>query len=307
MKRGIAVAILLGLTLATGCALNPFGGDPVKQAKSMTPQGTPFNQALYRAYLTRAEEKVQLGERDEARYFAGRARMAGDGQAVLPEDLAMDRLGEDSFKALNGAHDQLVRLLVDGGRDHAPEEAAQSQSFFDCWVKAAEAKNAGETSRCQTAFASGISNLQTALNTATSPAQITLAAPSAQGEQPAPSAQPSGTTPGAGRAYKIYFGFDEWHLSAEALTTITEAIDTARKEGQAEIVATGHTDRAGPAPYNLRLSKRRADVVKEVMVQMGARGEAIKVEAYGESRPEVKTADDVKEAKNRRVEINLVP
>jgi outer membrane protein OmpA-like peptidoglycan-associated protein len=55
------------------------------------------------------------------------------------------------------------------------------------------------------------------------------------------------------------------------------------------------------------LSKRRADVVKEVMIQMGARGDAIKVEAHGESDPAVKTADGVKEAKNRRVEIHLVP
>ena len=51
---------------------------------------------------------------------------------------------------------------------------------------------------------------------------------------------------------------------------LAEAIDTARKEGQSEIIASGHTDRAGSPAYNVKLSKRRADVVKEVMVQMGA-------------------------------------
>lgn len=291
MKRSLAYSIPMCLVLfASGCALNPFGGDPVKEAKEMTPTGSAFNQALYRAYLTRAEEKAELGQRPAARYFAARARTAGGGQAVLPEDLAMDRVGQESFGELNEAHDSLVKLLVDGGRDKAPEESAQSQSYFDCWVKASEAKDAGESTRCKTAFGTSVSNLQVALNA--TPAPTTPVAEAPVGEK---------------KEFTVYFGFDEWHLSAEALTKITEAIDTARKEGQSEIVDAGHTDRAGAAPYNVKLSKRRADVVKEVMVQMGARGEAIKVEAHGESQPAVATADGVKEAKNRRVEITLLP
>lgn len=294
MKRTLAVAISLSLAMAAGCALNPFGGDPIKQAKEITPVGSPFNQALYRAYITRAEEKSQIGQREAARYFAARARTAGDGKAVLPEDLAMDRLGQDAFTELNTAHTDLSKLLVEGGRDRAPEESAQAQSYFDCWVKATEAKDASETARCKTAYGTGLASLQTALNV--TPTTTTASA------QPAPAGGE-----GMRREYTVYFGFDEWHLSAEALTTITEAIDTARKEGQSEIIDAGYADRAGAAAYNMRLSQRRADVVKEVMVQMGARGEAIKTEAHGENDPAVKTADGVKEAKNRRVEITLVP
>jgi OOP family OmpA-OmpF porin len=291
MKRSLAFSIPLCLAVAAGCALNPFAGDPVKQAKAMTPTGAPFNQALYRAYLSRAGEKAELGQRNASRYFAARARTAGSGAAVLPEDLAMDRLGQESFSELTKAHDSLAKLLVEGGRDKAPEESAQAQSYFDCWVKAVEDKDGGETTRCKTGFGTGISNLQTALNVTPQPAEI------------ATPGEPSGQR----REYVVYFGFDEWHLSAEALTKITQAIDTARKEGQGEIIDAGHTDTAGSDTYNVTLSKRRADVVKEVMIQMGARGDAIKVEAHGESDPAVKTANGVKEAKNRRVEIHLVP
>jgi OOP family OmpA-OmpF porin len=293
MKRSLAFAIPLCLSVAAGCALNPFSSDPVKQAKEMTPTGSPFNQALYRAYLTRAGEKDELGQRDAARYFAARARTAGSGGAVLPEDLAIGRLGPEPFAELNKAHDSLAKLLVEGGRDKAPEESAQAQSYFDCWVKASEDKDGGETTRCKTAFGTGVSNLQTALN----------APPDSQTAETAAQAEPSGQR----REFIVHFGFDEWHLSAEALTKITQAIETARKEGQGEIVDAGHTDRSGSDAYNVTLSKRRADVVKEVMIQMGARGDAIKVEAHGESDPAVKTADGVKEPRNRRVEINLVP
>src|SRR5262249_32276556 len=151
---------------------------------------------------------------------ADRARTAADGRAILPEDLSADRVGQDSFTDLDSARNNLVKYLVDGGRDQAPEEAAQSQSFFDCWVKAAEAKDAAETTRCKTAFQSALSNLQVALNA--TPTQSSSASGPAS-----PTAQE--------RDYKVYFDLNEWHLSAEALSTITDAINTARSEGQSQI------------------------------------------------------------------------
>ncbi|MFZ1991513.1 MAG: OmpA family protein [Alphaproteobacteria bacterium] len=295
MKRSLAALISLTLIVLAGCALNPFGGgDPVDRAKNLTPTGSPFNQALYRAYLTRAEEKKQIGKSDAAKYFADRARIAADGRAILPEDLAVDRVGQEAFTELDGARNNLVKYLVDGGRDQAPEEAAQSQSYFDCWVKSAEAKETAEVTRCKTAFGGALSNLQTAINA--TPSQPTTA-----------SASTGSSAAGQERKYAVYFDLNEWHLSAEALTTITDAINTARSEGQSQIISAGHADRSGSAPYNMKLSRRRADFVKDTMVEMGARAEAIKVEAYGETKPAVPTADGVKEPKNRRVEISLLP
>jgi len=295
MKRSLAALISLTLIVLAGCALNPFGGgDPVDRAKNLTPTGSPFNQALYRAYLTRAEEKKQIGKSDAAKYFADRARIAADGRAILPEDLAVDRVGQEAFTELDGARNNLVKYLVDGGRDQAPEEAAQSQSYFDCWVKSAEAKEAAELTRCKTAFNGALSNLQTAINA--TPSQPSTA-----------SASSSSSAAGQQRQYTVYFDLNEWHLSAEALTNITDAINTARSEGQSQIISAGYADTTGTAAYNMKLSRRRADFVKDTMVEMGARAEAIKVEAYGETHLAVPTADGVKEPKNRRDVITLIP
>ncbi len=158
-------------------------------------------------------------------------------------------------------------------------------------MKSAEAKESAEVTRCKTAFNGALSNLQTAINA--TPAQPTTAA------GPSPTAQE--------RHYTVYFDFDQWHLSAEALTTITDAINTARSEGQSQIISAGYADTSGPAAYNMKLSRRRADFVKDTMVEMGARAEAVKVEAYGETHLAVQTADGVKEPKNRRAEISLLP
>jgi outer membrane protein OmpA-like peptidoglycan-associated protein len=88
---------------------------------------------------------------------------------------------------------------------------------------------------------------------------------------------------------------------------LQQAIATARAGGQSRITIVGHTDTSGSAAYNQRLSVRRANVVEETLVAMGARREAISVSGVGESDLAVQTGDGVKEPKNRRAVVTLVP
>ena len=107
--------------------------------------------------------------------------------------------------------------------------------------------------------------------------------------------------------YTVYFDFDSWTLTAEDLKVITQAINNARAGGQSRISIVGHTDTSGSPGYNQRLSERRANVVKDVMVQMGARPESIQTSGVGESDLAVQTGDGVREPKNRRSVITLLP
>ena len=81
----------------------------------------------------------------------------------------------------------------------------------------------------------------------------------------------------------------------------------ARAGGQSRITVVGHTDTSGDAAYNQKLSVHRANVVMEAMVDMGARRAAIQVSGVGESDLAVATEDGVKEARNRRAVIDLLP
>ena len=66
-----------------------------------------------------------------------------------------------------------------------------------------------------------------------------------------------------------------------------------------------HTDTSGSEKYNLALSERRTKSVLEKLKQAGVSNQQITSSSFGETKPAVATADGVKEAKNRRVEIRL--
>ena len=79
----------------------------------------------------------------------------------------------------------------------------------------------------------------------------------------------------------------------------------AKAGNKTRIGVTGHTDRAGSDAYNMALSLRRANAVKDQLVREGIPAAGITVVGRGESQPLVPTADGVREPQNRRVEIVL--
>ena len=103
----------------------------------------------------------------------------------------------------------------------------------------------------------------------------------------------------------VFFDWDRSNLSQQALTTIGQAAQAFKTKGSARITATGHTDTSGPENYNMALSLRRANAVKDALVQNGVPATAIAVVGRGESQPLVQTGDGVREPQNRRVEIVL--
>jgi OOP family OmpA-OmpF porin len=127
--------------------------------------------------------------------------------------------------------------------------------------------------------------------------QVKFGAPAAAPPPPAAAA--------AAPSFMVFFDWDRSNLSAQAMSTIQQAANAYKTRGNARIVATGHTDKSGPENYNMALSLRRANAVKDALVRDGVPATAISVVGRGESQPLVQTADGVREPQNRRVEIVL--
>jgi OOP family OmpA-OmpF porin len=117
-------------------------------------------------------------------------------------------------------------------------------------------------------------------------------------------APPPPPPPGAAApSFMVFFDWDRSNLSAQALTTIRQAAQAFKAKGNARITATGHTDTSGPENYNMALSLRRANAVKDALVREGVPAAAIAVIGRGEQGLLVPTPDGVREPQNRRVEI----
>ena len=149
------------------------------------------------------------------------------------------------------------------------------------------------------------------------------------------------TQTGAVKQYMVFFDFDRSNITTQAAATIKQAADAAKMAGTAtgrnanecaaegrrrgidgealtkfvgectggaavtRISVTGHTDTSGAATYNMALSLRRANAVKDALVREGIPAAAIAVTGRGETALLVQTGDNVKEPQNRRVEIVL--
>jgi OOP family OmpA-OmpF porin len=134
--------------------------------------------------------------------------------------------------------------------------------------------------------------------TAPSPVPIYTPPASAQVQFPPPV-----IISGSPEVYVVYFDYNSHNLSLDAKDTLVRAAAAFKNGNLPRITVSGHTDTSGSSRYNKRLSKRRADSVKDYLITLGVPPLDIATKALGESSLPVPTADGTKEAKNRRAEI----
>jgi outer membrane protein OmpA-like peptidoglycan-associated protein len=101
----------------------------------------------------------------------------------------------------------------------------------------------------------------------------------------------------------IQFDFDSAEIKPKSYPLLREFAKALQGTvlAKVSIRIDGHTDSIGAEAYNLALSKRRAQAVKEFLeLTYGIKAERLTIAAYGESQP--LDADDTENEKNRRVE-----
>lgn len=95
--------------------------------------------------------------------------------------------------------------------------------------------------------------------------------------------------------------------SAKLEASLAEITTTLKRFSQiqgVQLFIAGHTDTVGSASYNQNLSRKRAQAIAAWFVRHRV-PLRVSFEGFGEAAPRVKTADEVEEAKNRRVDYIL--
>lgn len=98
----------------------------------------------------------------------------------------------------------------------------------------------------------------------------------------------------------VYFDFNESALSTEATSAIERDGDCLKKAGPKNVTLIGRTDQRGTEEYNLALSDKRAQAVKDRLSRLGVEGGRFKVVPKGEL--EATGTDESGWAKDRRVD-----
>ena len=102
----------------------------------------------------------------------------------------------------------------------------------------------------------------------------------------------------------IFFEFDKFILSSIQLIELEKFIETAIQNKNMKIFIEGHTDTMGTNAYNLKLSDKRANFIKDYLLTLNLNN-TIETKAYGEVNQLVTTHDEIKEKLNRRAELYL--
>ncbi len=101
----------------------------------------------------------------------------------------------------------------------------------------------------------------------------------------------------------LYFRHNSSVLTSKSKIALPQIIQTIQKRSSTDIVISGHTDTVGTTGYNYKLSFDRAKVVYEILVAKSVVPANITVTSHGKGNPLIKTADNVAEPRNRRVEV----
>lgn len=280
--RGIqAIGAAAAFATLAGCASLDVGDD-VADVRNIQGTGDAFTRALTQEYSKLAVfEADEMFDWDDAEHFAEKAKMAQAGETVLPDALDSRDIPDNRVGELSAARAELVSLLDASARTKVPDLAARAQGRFDCWLEQQEENfQGGHIATCRAQFYDALERVKAAM-----------------------AGRPAAAVPDA---FVVFFAFDRSNLTPASLAVIDEAIAAARAEGAADFSITGHADRAGPSNYNVDLSLRRANAVRDALLARGVSPSQISVAARGESEPAVPTADGVREPANRRVEIILL-
>jgi OmpA-OmpF porin, OOP family len=105
--------------------------------------------------------------------------------------------------------------------------------------------------------------------------------------------------------FLVFFDWDQAIVTSEAQAILRSAMASYQETGQASISVAGYADRSGDSGYNEGLSMKRANAVKQFLIQSGLAVDVISMESFGERNPLIETADGVREPQNRRVELKL--
>jgi len=104
----------------------------------------------------------------------------------------------------------------------------------------------------------------------------------------------------------LYFDIDSSRIKPESYTVLNEVYDFLLKNPSIKIEVGGHTNSRPSPDFADRLSTRRAQAVRDYLVELGIDSTRINFKGYGKRSPIASNSTPEGRALNQRVEIKIL-
>lgn len=105
----------------------------------------------------------------------------------------------------------------------------------------------------------------------------------------------------------VYFATNKYDINEQSRTNLDKLSGVMKEYVDTNILVVGHTDSTGPYEYNMTLSKNRAQAVTNYLVGKGLSSGRFTTEWFGPDQPTHDNSTAEGRAKNRRVNVAIVP
>ena len=106
--------------------------------------------------------------------------------------------------------------------------------------------------------------------------------------------------------YGVLFAFDSSDLHGNARRLLMPVVNLFNRYPDLEVEVAGHTDSLGSDDYNQDLSQRRAEAVRQFLIDHGVPAGQVEARGYGEEEPVASNDTEEGRELNRRVEIRIL-
>ena len=107
-------------------------------------------------------------------------------------------------------------------------------------------------------------------------------------------------------AAKVLFDLNSAEVKSEAYPMLNDSVLILKKNPNLKVEIDGHADSTGAPEYNMTLSEKRAQAVKDFFISRGINAERLTTKGFGITKPAASNKTKEGRAKNRRVELTPV-
>ncbi len=272
---------------------------------------TKFTKHLMDLYKTKADfEAKEMHDWNSAKLYSEKALTAAIGQKIEPEQISYWKIPIDKVTEIQMAYENLM-IVYDKAVEKDPYNLAVAISSLDCWAEQQEENwQTWDIKKCRNDYLKAMHQIYNQIETANEKTKIgaeevtKIIKSETNSKNISNSDSVSVVTKNEKEILQIiYFDFDKYNLTDVSSNLINKFVEAYKNKIDTFLIV-GHTDTKGTKKYNLKLSLKRAEAVKAILIRLGISSEKIKILGEGESKLLVQTKDETKHPANRRAEIS---